>query len=91
MAVQFHLGQRPQRFEYRFTDKGLDLWPVIVSLLQYGDRYYAPDGPPLVLIHKDCGGAVDEHRMCAACGEPLTARDVQARPGPGAAKTPTAA
>jgi DNA-binding HxlR family transcriptional regulator len=76
--------ERPERFEYRLTEKGIDLWPVIVSLLQFGDRYYAPDGPPMVLIHKDCGGEVDAHRTCARCGERLTARDVTGRPGPGA-------
>ena len=76
--------ERPERFEYRFTEKGIDLWPVIVSLLQFGDRYYAPDGPPVVLTHKDCGGQVDEHRICAKCGERLTARDVTGEPGPGA-------
>jgi DNA-binding HxlR family transcriptional regulator len=76
--------ERPERFEYRLTEKGIDLWPVIVSLIQFGDRYYAPDGPPLILRHKHCGGAVDEHRICADCGARLTARDVTAEPGPGA-------
>jgi len=76
--------ERPERFEYRLTEKGIDLWPVIVSLLQFGDRYYAPDGPPMVLVHKDCGGRVDEHRICATCGARLQARDVTARPGPAA-------
>ena len=76
--------ERPERFEYRLTEKGIDLWPVIVSLVQFGDRYYAPDGPPLVMTHKGCGGAVDAHRLCASCGERLTARDVVAQPGPGA-------
>ena len=74
---------RPERFEYRLTDKGLDLWPVIVSLLQWGDKYAAPGGPPVLLQHKGCGGAVDEHRICARCGEPLTARSVRAVAGPG--------
>ena len=76
--------ERPARFEYRLTDKGLDLWPVLISLLQFGDRYYAPEGPPVVLTHKGCGGQVDEHRICSACGQRLTARDVSGRPGPGA-------
>jgi DNA-binding HxlR family transcriptional regulator len=76
--------ERPERFEYRLTEKGIDLWPVIVSLLQFGDRYYAPDGPPVVLRHKGCGGEVDAHRTCARCGERLTARDVKGEPGPGA-------
>src|ERR1700754_4567088 len=51
--------ERPDRFEYRLTEKGLDLWPIIVSLLQFGDRYYAPDGPPVILRHRDCRGEVD--------------------------------
>ncbi len=76
--------ERPERFEYRLTEKGIDLWPVIVALLQFGDAYYAPDGPPVVLRHKECGGQVDEHRICDTCGKRLTARDVTGRPGPGA-------
>jgi DNA-binding HxlR family transcriptional regulator len=76
--------ERPERFEYHLTEKGLDFWPVIVSLLQFGDRYYAPDGPPLVLVHRDCGGSADAHRVCGRCGERLTARSVRAEPGPGA-------
>ena len=77
--------QRPERFEYRLTEKGLDLWPVMVTLMQFGDRYYAPDGPPVVLTHRDCGGTLDEHRICMTCGEKLTAKDVRAHRGPGAA------
>ena len=77
MLEKHRYQERPERFEYRLTEKGLDLWPVIVSLLQWGDKYAAPDGPPVLLQHKGCGGAVDEHRICARCGEPLTARSVQ--------------
>jgi DNA-binding HxlR family transcriptional regulator len=74
---------RPERFEYRLTEKGLDLWPTIVALLQWGDKYEAPDGPPLVLTHRDCDGEVDMHRICSACGKRLEVRDVKARRGPG--------
>jgi DNA-binding HxlR family transcriptional regulator len=77
--------ERPPRYEYRLTDKGLDLWPTIVSLMRWGDAYAAPDGgPPVLLEHRGCGGAVDDHRICLACGAPLSARDVRALPGPGA-------
>ena len=76
---------RPQRFEYRLTEKGLDLWPTIVALMKWGDRYAAPTaGPPVLLEHRGCGGAVDEHRVCEACGARLSVRDVRAIPGPGA-------
>jgi DNA-binding HxlR family transcriptional regulator len=77
--------ERPERFEYRLTEKGLDLWPVLVTMMQFGDRYYAPDGPPIVLTHTDCGGTLDEHRICTACGERITATNVRAQRGPGAA------
>ena len=57
--------ERPPRYEYRLTEKGLDLWPTIVALLQWGDRYApTPGGPPVLLEHRGCGGAVDEHRIC---------------------------
>ena len=84
MLEKVRYQERPERFEYRLTEKGIDLWPVMVCLIQYGDRYYAPEGPPLILMHKDCGGTVDNHRICSTCGERLTARAVTARPGPGA-------
>jgi DNA-binding HxlR family transcriptional regulator len=70
--------------EYLLTEAGLDLWPVLHSLLLWGDTHLAPGGPPTVLRHRDCGGEVDAHRLCAKCGERLTARDVRAEPGPGA-------
>jgi DNA-binding HxlR family transcriptional regulator len=77
--------ERPERYEYRLTEKGLDLWPAIVALMRWGDRHAAPAaGPPVLLEHRDCGGAVDEHRICASCGARLSVRDVRALPGPGA-------
>lgn len=78
--------ERPPRYEYRLTDKGLDLWPTVVALMQWGDRYGAPAaGAPVLLEHRGCGGAVDDHRVCEACGARLSVRDVRALPGPGAA------
>ena len=78
--------ERPLRHEYRLTDKGLDLWPTIVALMKWGDRYAPPDGGPAVVVeHRGCGGAVDEHRICEKCGARLQARDAIGRPGPGAA------
>jgi DNA-binding HxlR family transcriptional regulator len=77
--------ERPPRYEYRLTEKGLDLWPTIVALMQWGDEYAAPErGPAVVLEHRGCGGRVDRHRTCEKCGERLTARQSRAVPGPGA-------
>jgi DNA-binding HxlR family transcriptional regulator len=78
-------GERPPRYEYRLTDKGLDLWPTMVALMQWGNRHTAPAaGPPVLLEHRDCGGGVDGHRICEACGARLSVTDVRALPGPGA-------
>ena len=77
--------EHPPRYEYRLTEKGLDLWPTIVALMQWGDRYALPDAGPVVLLeHRGCGGAVDEHRLCEACGARVSVRDARAVPGPGA-------
>jgi DNA-binding HxlR family transcriptional regulator len=75
--------ERPERYEYRLTDKGRDLWPVLHSLMLWGDRHRGGQ-PPVVIRHRDCGGAVDDRRRCEACGAELSARDVVATPGPGA-------
>jgi DNA-binding HxlR family transcriptional regulator len=81
---------RPTRHEYRLTSKGVDLWPVVVALLKWGDRHAAPAGPPVVLEHRECGGEVDDRRRCARCGADLEASDVEARRGPGAGARPSA-
>lgn len=73
----------PARYEYRLTEKGLDLWPLIVALVQWGDRYIYPGRAPVLLVHKRCGGAVNDRRICDTCGAKLGPRDVQARSGIG--------
>jgi DNA-binding HxlR family transcriptional regulator len=71
------------RDEYRLTPKGLDLYAVLVGLLEWGDRYLGDsDGSPVALNHRDCGETVHIELRCAA-GHPLTAREVTAAPGPG--------
>ena len=76
--------ERPPRFEYRLTDKGRDLWPVITAMRQWGDRWAAPDGPPVRIVHRGCGQVTDVLTVCRACGEPMGAGDVQEVRGPGA-------
>jgi DNA-binding HxlR family transcriptional regulator len=83
--------ERPLRHEYRLTAMGRDLWPVIVALLQFGDRHLAVAGPPMVIVHRGCGGELDDRRICRRCGEPLELEDVETRIGPGRAELPSAA
>src|SRR3954451_7206267 len=71
-------SEKPLRHEYRLTDKGRDLWPVVHALVSWGDRHEAPEGPPVRFAHRDCGGVVDARRMCERCGAALEVRDVVA-------------
>jgi DNA-binding HxlR family transcriptional regulator len=77
-------GQRP-RSEYRLTEKGMDLFPVIAALLAWGDKYASwPGGPAVELTHRDCGAPVHVELACSAGHVLGSARDVTPVPGPGA-------
>lgn len=71
----------PERFEYRLTDKGRDLFPVIAALMAWGDKWAAPSGKPIELVH-DCGAIATATVVCDACGKPLLLQDVKAKAGP---------
>ena len=74
---------RPERFEYRATEKGLALTGVLAALLTWGDTYYPhPDGPPRLLRHRDCGGAVHEALVCVTCDAQVPPAQVVGVPGP---------
>lgn len=56
LLVRVPYAQDPERFEYRLTDSGRDLFPAVVTLMQWGDKHLpVPEGPPLVLRHQSCG------------------------------------
>jgi DNA-binding HxlR family transcriptional regulator len=77
-------GQR-QRYEYRLTEKGLDLYPILVALMRWGDKWAAePLGPPVTLHHRDCGAHVDLVLQCEDGHQLAGAREVRPRPGPSA-------
>jgi DNA-binding HxlR family transcriptional regulator len=79
-------GQR-ERHEYRLTPKGLDLYPVLVALMQWGDQHaVGPAGPPVLLRHRDCGEPVRLQLACQAGHTLESAREVTPVPGPGARK-----
>jgi DNA-binding HxlR family transcriptional regulator len=77
-------SEHPPRFDYRLTEKGRDLWPVLTTMRQWGDKHVAPDGPPLQLIHDDCGAVARVELVCSECGEPIGPAAVNSVPGPGA-------
>src|SRR5438876_4890759 len=74
--------ERPLRHEYRLTQKGLDLYPVLVTIMRWGDKYKS-DKAPVRLVHKTCGHDADPKLVCSHCGEELQAHEVRAEPGPG--------
>ncbi len=79
-------GERA-RAEYRLTEKGRDLLPAIVALMQWGDRWTADAaGPPVVLTHRECGAEVRAELTCSAGHRALGARDTLPVPGPGAVR-----
>jgi DNA-binding HxlR family transcriptional regulator len=70
-------SDHPPRFEYRLTEAGRDLYPVILTLMRWGDTYLSgSDGPPLVLEHQ-CGHQLTAQVVCEACGQPATAGSIK--------------
>lgn len=83
--VPYQEPSQRQRFEYRLTQKGLDLYPIMVALNEWGTAYYADaQGSPLAFRHRDCVGEVELTLRCSEGHEIDEMRDVVPRPGPGA-------
>ncbi|SDT57640.1 winged helix-turn-helix transcriptional regulator [Actinoplanes derwentensis] len=73
------------RHEYRLTAKGFDLYPIMIALSEWGDRYLAdPEGPPISYAHRDCGAELHLDVTCADGHQVTEKRAIQPRPGPGA-------
>ena len=75
---------KPLRHEYRLTDKGKDLYPVMLSLVRWGDRWMDQGkGAPVVYRHNSCGHMTNPLLSCSECGEALAAHEVTPLAGPG--------
>jgi DNA-binding HxlR family transcriptional regulator len=73
------------RYEYRLTEKGLELFPALVALMQWGDRFASETaGPPVEVRHRGCGEGVGVELRCGAGHRPLSARETEALPAAGA-------
>jgi DNA-binding HxlR family transcriptional regulator len=76
--------QRPRRFEYHLTAIGRELAVPVIGLMHWGDRHLAgPAGPPRLTRHHECGGVLHTALVCATCGQPVPATEVEVLPGPG--------
>lgn len=77
--------QRPRRYEYRLTEKGLDLNDVLLALVAWGDKHMAGRrGRPKLYRHEACGELFDPVMCCSHCGGAVTARNIRILDGPGA-------
>ena len=73
-----------ERYEYVLTPKGRALWPVMVTIRQWGDEWELGAGnEPVELVHRSCGEVTHAHLACDHCGERLEVTDVRAQAGPG--------
>lgn len=77
-------GDAPVRHQYRLTEKGFALYPILMSIVHWGDNHKADArGAPIVHRHKTCGHQMHGELVCSECGEVLDARAVEAMAGPG--------
>jgi DNA-binding HxlR family transcriptional regulator len=77
--------ERPKRNEYLLTQKGLDLHPIMMAIVHWGDVHMSDErGRPLLHQHKSCGKLFDPVMTCSECGDPLSAGAVHVHAGPGA-------
>ena len=75
--------EHPRRFEYRLTEKGIDLYPLIVVMIGWGDRWMAGrEGTPVELVHRPCGYSIKPELVCPSCKSKIEPREMSARPGP---------
>jgi DNA-binding HxlR family transcriptional regulator len=83
--VPYQVPGRRTRHEYRLTHKGLDLYPVLAAMLEWGNRYLAdPDGPALDLVHRECGEPIHLEVHCNSGHVVTDPREILTRPGPAA-------
>lgn len=88
IVERYPLPDRANTDGYRLTPKGEDLYPVIVALMQWGDRWLCPKGkPPMALVEDRTGRPIEPLTVHAKGGKPLSFRDVRFAPGPGATAT----
>lgn len=77
--------ERPARYEYRLTEKGRDLFPVLTTLMAWGNRWAAPEGgPALIQVDRQTGRPIEPRLVDAASGQPIDPRQVRLAAGPGA-------
>ena len=79
--------ERYNRYEYRLTEKGLDLYPIMITIAQWGDKWACDhDGVPMEYVHTECGEVANPRLCCSCCGKPLRVDNLRLQAGPGIVK-----
>ncbi len=85
VRVPYQEAGRRERHEYRLTQAGRDLLPVILAMLAWGDTHRAgADGPPMTVEHRGCGAPVHVEVRCAQRHLIERGTPLRSVPGPGA-------
>lgn len=85
IVERFPLAERARTYGYRLTDKGSDLYPVLVALMQWGDKWLTSNGKPRIRLVDDVSGeSIEPLGIRGPNGRDLTFRDVRYARGPGA-------
>ena len=88
VLVRRPYSDHPPRDDYKLTAKGRDLWPILTTMRQWGDKYAAPLGPPVILVHTSCGNETTAVMVCERCGERLDLHDCEVKSGAGRSGPP---
>ena len=73
----------PGRFEHVLTAAGLELWPIVHQLMQWGERHLVADGPVRVFAHSACGSELARDGACPECRTAPHPAEIETRPGTG--------
>jgi DNA-binding HxlR family transcriptional regulator len=82
IMMRRNYSRNADHYEYLLTEKGRELVTIVVALTEWGDRYAAPDGPPVIYSHVACGGPLVQNITCANCGQVDDPAQITALPGP---------
>ena len=83
MLERRHYQLHPPRLGYEATAKAHDVWPMLVAMIEWGDRYYAPQGPPRIVVHAACGGNVASSLVCRSCQTSVPTSEITTEAGRG--------
>lgn len=74
---RFLYQEKPDRYEYRLTDKGRALSPSLIALMQWGDQWCSTKEPPVRLIHENCGSPLTHSVKCNTCEKDVHANEIR--------------